>query len=100
MNPVNSVLNDPAWQKPKLEALVESLLQRPDDCDSSPLFSRAQVRAMVLQAVEATRSLHPKFSENPVEGGFDLDRNPHEQAKYDDTVRLAILDLQRGRRGI
>lgn len=67
------------WLAPELNALVQSVLRKPGEDEHALTFSKAHVRAMLLSAIKATNVLTEL-------NGLD-----------DHTVKLAVLDLSRGR---
>lgn len=96
LNDLDSSVNDPETQAANLRELVEGLLGSDDPLDAHPVLSRAEARALVLQAIEATWVLHQKTERNG-EGFLSPLRYSHQQEKYDRIVRDACLALFRGK---
>ena len=77
-----------------LNELVEEVLAGPGKVDDEPAFTLAETRALVLRAIQITRALHPE-SRDEITGS-----QPHARAARQHAVRLAIIELERGYRGV
>lgn len=82
-----------------LNALVEGLLDVDRGGSSDPVFNRAEVRAMVLQAIKIVQKIHPLQAGGFYGGQISYAQGPEERELNSVTLRVAEIELERGFRG-